>query len=196
MPPPLPIPNCAATQPLTCIDSGRLLKRLVGGAGVSQVMLGVDRLDMIKGIPQKLLAFEEFLEEHPEWRDKVLLVQIAVPSRTDVPEYQVSMHSSCVPEVCVWGGGGGRQMSLRPLLNFYHRTGCHSLHSLPAKTLVTAIWMRYNNFHQTHPLFGCLCDHHSCGQSALQDSKRLRHSHLLQLSNLSQLGRGLFTASV
>ena len=56
-----------------------------------QVMLGVDRLDMIKGIPQKLLAFEEFLEEHPEWRDKVLLVQIAVPSRTDVPEYQVTL---------------------------------------------------------------------------------------------------------
>ena len=52
-------------------------------------MLGVDRLDMIKGIPQKLLAFEKFLEENPEWRDKVLLVQIAVPSRTDVPEYQV-----------------------------------------------------------------------------------------------------------
>ena len=51
-------------------------------------MLGVDRLDMIKGIPQKLLAFEKFLEEHPEWRDKVLLVQIAVPSRTDVPEYR------------------------------------------------------------------------------------------------------------
>ena len=57
--------------------------------GLLQVMLGVDRLDMIKGIPQKLLAFEKFLEEHPQWRDKVLLVQIAVPSRTDVPEYQV-----------------------------------------------------------------------------------------------------------
>jgi trehalose-6-phosphate synthase len=39
-------------------------------------MLGVDRLDMIKGIPQKLLAFEKFLHEHPEWRDKVLLVQV------------------------------------------------------------------------------------------------------------------------
>ncbi|KAL3135793.1 Trehalose-6-P synthase/phosphatase complex synthase subunit [Trebouxia sp. C0010 RCD-2024] len=61
-----------------------LLNRYAG----RKVMLGVDRLDMIKGIPQKLLAFEEFLEEHPEWRDKVLLVQIAVPSRTDVPEYQ------------------------------------------------------------------------------------------------------------
>ncbi|KAK9828321.1 hypothetical protein WJX74_008705 [Apatococcus lobatus] len=53
-----------------------------------KVMLGVDRLDMIKGIPQKLLAFEKFLEEHPEWADKLQLVQIAVPSRVDVPEYQ------------------------------------------------------------------------------------------------------------
>ena len=49
-------------------------------------MLGVDRLDMIKGIPQKILAFENFLEENPNWRDKVVLLQIAVPTRTDVPE--------------------------------------------------------------------------------------------------------------
>ena len=47
-------------------------------------MLGVDRLDIIKGIPKKLLAFEKFLDENAEWRDKVLLVQIAVPTRTDV----------------------------------------------------------------------------------------------------------------
>jgi len=62
----------------------KLLNRYAG----RKIMLGVDRLDMVKGIPQKLLAFEKFLEEHPEWRDKVLLVQIAVPSRTDVSEYQ------------------------------------------------------------------------------------------------------------
>lgn len=53
-----------------------------------KVMLGVDRLDMIKGIPQKLLAYEKFLEERPEWRTKVLFVQVAVPTRTDVHEYQ------------------------------------------------------------------------------------------------------------
>lgn len=51
-----------------------------------QVMLGIDRLDMIKGIPQRILAFEKFLEENPDWRDKVVLLQIAVPTRTDVPE--------------------------------------------------------------------------------------------------------------
>ncbi|KAL5061678.1 hypothetical protein RYX36_023415 [Vicia faba] len=53
-----------------------------------KVMLGVDRLDMIKGIPQKILAFEKFLEENAHWRDRVVLLQIAVPTRTDVPEYQ------------------------------------------------------------------------------------------------------------
>ncbi|OMO82807.1 hypothetical protein COLO4_22823 [Corchorus olitorius] len=62
-------------------DQGKLTR-------VAAVMLGVDRLDMIKGIPQKILAFEKFLEENPSWRDKVVLLQIAVPTRTDVPEYQ------------------------------------------------------------------------------------------------------------
>ena len=53
-----------------------------------KVMLGVDRLDMVKGIPQKLLAYEKFLSDNPQWRDKVLLVQVAVPTRKQVPEYQ------------------------------------------------------------------------------------------------------------
>lgn len=56
-----------------------------------KVMLGVDRLDMIKGIPQKILAFEKFLEENPDWHDKVVLLQIAVPTRTDVPECMLSI---------------------------------------------------------------------------------------------------------
>eukprot|EP01025_Chloroclados_australasicus_P014344 TRINITY_DN16719_c1_g1_i13.p1 TRINITY_DN16719_c1_g1~~TRINITY_DN16719_c1_g1_i13.p1 ORF type:complete len:621 (+),score=58.90 TRINITY_DN16719_c1_g1_i13:936-2798(+) len=55
---------------------------------VKKIMLGVDRLDMIKGLPQKLLAFEDFLINHEEWQDRVMLIQIAVPSRTDVAEYQ------------------------------------------------------------------------------------------------------------
>ncbi|RDX98537.1 Alpha,alpha-trehalose-phosphate synthase [UDP-forming] 1, partial [Mucuna pruriens] len=56
-----------------------------------KVMLGVDRLDMIKGIPQKILAFEKFLEENSDWREKVVLLQIAVPTRTDV-EIQLWFH--------------------------------------------------------------------------------------------------------
>ncbi|KAI5970653.1 TPS1 [Candida margitis] len=53
-----------------------------------KVIVGVDRLDYIKGVPQKLHAFEIFLQQNPEWIGKVVLVQVAVPSRGDVEEYQ------------------------------------------------------------------------------------------------------------
>lgn len=61
------------------------LKRKFEGV---KIIVGVDRLDYIKGVPQKLHAFEIFLSEHPEWVGKVVLVQVAVPSRQDVEEYQ------------------------------------------------------------------------------------------------------------
>lgn len=53
-----------------------------------KLIVGVDRLDYIKGVPQKLHALEVFLTEHPEWIGKIVLVQVAVPSRQDVEEYQ------------------------------------------------------------------------------------------------------------
>ncbi|KAJ1987412.1 Trehalose-6-P synthase/phosphatase complex synthase subunit [Dimargaris cristalligena] len=52
------------------------------------VIVGVDRLDYIKGVPQKIHGLEVFLEKHPEYQGKVVLVQVAVPSRSDVEEYQ------------------------------------------------------------------------------------------------------------
>ncbi|AET38927.1 alpha,alpha-trehalose-phosphate synthase (UDP-forming) TPS1 Ecym_3442 [Eremothecium cymbalariae DBVPG len=53
-----------------------------------KIIVGVDRLDYIKGVPHKLHAIEVFLNEHPEWIGKVVLVQVAVPSRGHVEEYQ------------------------------------------------------------------------------------------------------------
>lgn len=61
------------------------LKRKFNGV---KLIVGVDRLDYIKGVPQKLHALEVFLTEHPEWIGKIVLVQVAVPSRQDVEEYQ------------------------------------------------------------------------------------------------------------
>lgn len=52
------------------------------------LILGVDRLDYTKGLVQRLKAFEVLLERYPEHKGKVALLQIAVPSRTDVKEYQ------------------------------------------------------------------------------------------------------------
>lgn len=53
-----------------------------------KVILGIDRLDYMKGVPHKLMAFQAFLDKHPEWVGECVLVQLAVPSRRDIPEYQ------------------------------------------------------------------------------------------------------------
>jgi trehalose-6-phosphate synthase len=54
-----------------------------------KVILGVDRLDYIKGIPQKLLAFDTLLHDHPELKENVILIQVAIPTRADLDEYKV-----------------------------------------------------------------------------------------------------------
>src|SRR5688500_7265347 len=51
------------------------------------VILGVDRLDYSKGIPHKLAGYRLALERYPELREQVSLVQLVVPSREDIPEY-------------------------------------------------------------------------------------------------------------
>ena len=52
------------------------------------LLIGVDRLDYSKGIPECLRAYARFLEHHPIFRRKVTLLQIAPTSRDDVPEYK------------------------------------------------------------------------------------------------------------
>ncbi|MGH7264424.1 MAG: trehalose-6-phosphate synthase, partial [Candidatus Rokuibacteriota bacterium] len=58
------------------------------GDGRVRLLVGIDRLDYTKGIPRRLLAFEQLLREHPELRERVQLVQVAVPSRTGVEAYR------------------------------------------------------------------------------------------------------------
>ena len=53
-----------------------------------RILLGVDRLDFTKGIPQRLIAFEMLLRDHPELRGEISLLQIAVPTRTESAAYQ------------------------------------------------------------------------------------------------------------
>lgn len=51
-------------------------------------LVGVDRLDYSKGLVERFHAFEHFLDRYPEYRGKVMLVQIAPTSRSEVPEYK------------------------------------------------------------------------------------------------------------
>src|SRR5436309_587538 len=52
-----------------------------------QLILGSDRLDYSKGIPERLRAFRNALERYPELHRRVVLLQIVVPSRVDIPKY-------------------------------------------------------------------------------------------------------------
>ncbi|MBC6989539.1 bifunctional alpha,alpha-trehalose-phosphate synthase (UDP-forming)/trehalose-phosphatase [Hymenobacter sp. BT491] len=53
-----------------------------------RVILSIDRLDYTKGIAERLKAYDLLLQRHPEWRGKVTLLMVVVPSRDQVAQYQ------------------------------------------------------------------------------------------------------------
>ena len=55
----------------------------------TKLILSIDRLDYTKGIANRVRAFGYFLEKYPEYHEKVRLIMLAVPSRTNVPQYQL-----------------------------------------------------------------------------------------------------------
>ena len=62
------------------------------------LIIGVDRLDYSKGLEERLLGFEQLLIDHPEYRRRTLLLQIAPPTREEVDTYQEirsSLESQC-----------------------------------------------------------------------------------------------------
>ena len=52
-----------------------------------KLILSIDRLDYTKGVVNRIKAFDLFLTKYPEYQEKVRLVMLTVPSRSDVPEY-------------------------------------------------------------------------------------------------------------
>nr|CCA16456.1 alpha putative [Albugo laibachii Nc14] len=64
------------------------IKELCSRFAGKKIIIGVDRMDYIKGIPHRMLSMERFLTMYPKYRENVVLIQVAVPSRTSVLEYQ------------------------------------------------------------------------------------------------------------
>jgi trehalose 6-phosphate synthase len=60
---------------------------LVQGRPSVARIIGVDRLDYTKGLPQKFKAFGRFLEKYPQYQRQVVLTQIAPPTRASVEAY-------------------------------------------------------------------------------------------------------------
>lgn len=56
------------------------IKKLYAG---KKIIIGRDRLDSVRGVIQKLMAFETFLKRYPMWRDKVVLIQVTSPTSVE-----------------------------------------------------------------------------------------------------------------
>ncbi|KAI0015584.1 family 20 glycosyltransferase [Xylariomycetidae sp. FL0641] len=69
------VEKAAYTQEIT--EKYEALKKLYKGKAI---IVGRDRLDSVRGVAQKLMAFERFLDLYPEWREKVVLIQVTSPT--------------------------------------------------------------------------------------------------------------------
>ncbi|HEV2083431.1 MAG TPA: trehalose-6-phosphate synthase [Brevundimonas sp.] len=66
----------------------RTFDRMFASTAFRKLIVGVDRLDYSKGLEQRLLGYEQFLESHPDMRSEVLLLQVTPISRDEVDAYQ------------------------------------------------------------------------------------------------------------
>ena len=73
-------------------DTQREVEKIRKQIGRRKIILSIDRMDYTKGIVERLKAYEIFLQENPEYFEKVTLIMLAVPSRTRVEQYQHLKH--------------------------------------------------------------------------------------------------------
>src|ERR1700758_1728815 len=69
-------------------DGSRHMRRLRQSVGARALMIGVDRLDYSKGLEARFQAYSHLIETYRETRGRTVLIQIAPPSRSEVPEYR------------------------------------------------------------------------------------------------------------
>jgi trehalose 6-phosphate synthase/phosphatase len=104
----------------TALTDSNVAKRLTEATKELEgfkVILSVDRLDYTKGIPERLRAYELLLEHNPQYREKVVLLLIAVPSRTKVHRYRALKKE--VDELISTINGGYGTIGWVPIHYFY-----------------------------------------------------------------------------
>ncbi len=95
----------AAPSPEEARRQERCLRRRLGLRD-ERLLVGVDRVDYTKGLPERLRAIDRLLALHPEWKGKFSLVQVAAPSRVHIPTYrQVNEEVGALVEEINWRHG-------------------------------------------------------------------------------------------
>lgn len=100
-------------------ESREMFARMKRDYSVRTLMVGVDRLDYSKGLPQRMRAFRELLHKHPETHKHATLIQIASPSREDVSAYTDILHE--LESLCGSINGNYGDLEWMPV-RYIHRT--------------------------------------------------------------------------
>jgi len=85
---PIGIDVDAVAQQAAEAEESRQMRRLTASIRDRSLIIGVDRIDYSKGLPARFVAYSHLLEHYPETRGRTVFMQIAPPSRSDVPEYR------------------------------------------------------------------------------------------------------------
>ncbi|HXA02380.1 MAG TPA: bifunctional alpha,alpha-trehalose-phosphate synthase (UDP-forming)/trehalose-phosphatase [Cytophagaceae bacterium] len=98
-------------------DTIEEIKKYRDTLGSQKLIISIDRLDYSKGIPERLKALYEFLSRYPEYKEKISLIFVLVPSRDKVPLYkQLKME---IDELVGRINGKFGTMSWTPVYYFY-----------------------------------------------------------------------------
>jgi trehalose 6-phosphate synthase len=85
---PIGIDVDAVAQQAAEAEESRQMRRLLASIRDRSLIIGVDRIDYSKGLPARFAAYSHMLEHYPQTRGRTVLMQVASPSRSDVPEYR------------------------------------------------------------------------------------------------------------
>ncbi|KAK8206578.1 threalose-6-phosphate phosphatase [Zalaria obscura] len=112
--------NASATHLMAFDDSAvdekiKGIKELYAG---KKIIVGRDRLDSVRGVAQKLQAYEIFLERHPEWHDKVVLIQVTSPTSIEDKEEGADKTANKISDLVARINGNHGSLSFAPVQHY------------------------------------------------------------------------------
>jgi trehalose 6-phosphate synthase len=117
-------------------EDRRLLLRLRN----QRVLLGVDRVDYTKGIPERFRAVDRFLTLYPDWKGKMCLVQIGAPSRVHIPVYRrLNEELQALAEEINWRHGDDAWQPIVLLNENYAQERVYPFYRLAAACVVSSL---------------------------------------------------------
>nr|POE77958.1 trehalose-phosphatase [Quercus suber] len=96
-------------------DKMKALREMYGN---KKIIVGRDRLDSVRGVAQKLQAFEIFLERHPEWHDQVVLIQVTSPTSIEDRDDRSDKTANKISDLVARINGNFGSLSFAPVQHY------------------------------------------------------------------------------